>query len=390
MKIIAILNKYVSFQLIPLYVVSILIPLAIYGRAVGTEIKWGTYLVLFMLARMLMNNVNNSFAFVRLTTTIKAIRLFSVVAGISCLNLFFTGVDQPFYMSMYSILPYVLICFLYKECKRTPKAYEYLVAYSLVLLVLGFYRYFRQEAVLDVIGREQSSSNAFYFVLMPLPCVLLIKKNWIKVLALVLVTIVCIMSLKRTALVVVSVIVFMMLYQSVKTNKKMFFLIVITLVLGIYKYGGMMFERIDTIMFRLESIKDDGGSGRIDIYHNFLTQDIHDIFSLPGFIIGKGYRAFSRSQNYNLETVHNDYLEFTYAYGIPGLIFMIWLLFRLVKNLKVFNNDDYSFKNAYWCFLLLFVVYSMTGGIFSFIFTSIPLYVFIALAEYRIQHDTGY
>ena len=69
---------------------------------------------------------------------------------------------------------------------------------------------------------------------------------------------------------------------------------------------------------------------------------------------------------------------------------MIWLLFRLVKNLKVLNNEDFSFKNAYWCFLFVFVVYSMTGGIFSFIFTSIPLYVFIALAEYRIQYDTGY
>ena len=390
MKIIATLNKYLSFQLIPLYIVSMLIPLTIYGRAVGAEIKWGTYLVLFMLARMLINNVNSSFAFVHPTTTIKAIRLFSAVAGISCLNLFFTGVDQPFYMSMYSMLPYVLIYFLYKECKRTPKAYEYLIAYSLVLLVLGFYRYFRQEAVLDVIGREQSSSNAFYFALMPLPCVLLIKKNWVKVLALALVATVCIMSLKRTALVVVSVIVFMMFYQSVKTNKKMFFLIVVALVLGIYKYGGMMVERIDTIMFRLESIKDDGGSGRSDIYHDFLTQDIHDIFSLPEFIIGKGYRAFSRTHNYNLETVHNDYLEFTYAYGIPGLIFMIWLLFRLVKNLKVLNNEDFSFKNAYWCFLFVFVVYSMTGGIFSFIFTSILLYVFIALAEYRIQYDTGY
>lgn len=387
MKIIALFNKYISFDLLPLYIVSILMPLAIYGKAVNVETKWGTYMVLFMLTHMIMNNLVSPKSFVRPSMTIKGIMAFSFIAGISCFNLFFTNIDHPFYLAMYSLLPYVLICYLYQACERNSKVYDYLIAYSFILLVLGFYRYFRQEAVLDIIGRQQSSSNAFYFALMPLPCVLLIKNNWIKVIALALVTTVCIMSLKRTALIVMFIVIFMMVYQNLKANKKMVLLIVVVLIGGIYKLGDIMFEKIDAIMFRMENLIEDGGSGRSDIYHTFLTQDINKIYSFPELLIGNGYRSFMRAHNNILEAVHNDYLEFTYAYGISGFIFMVWFLFRQIKNIKYLKYYDLSFRNAYWCYLLLFVLYSMTGGIFSFIYSAMPLFIFIAVVEHKFKKD---
>lgn len=386
MKILSIIKDYISITLIPLYVVSFLIPLIIYGRAVSSDYQWGTYLVLFIVGYFLLNQKQTSVP----SKMIEYTKYFSVLVLVSGANILFASNLQHSVIQTigYSLVPYMLIVFCYRFCERNTKSENYLVFFSFILLVLGFYRYFRLEAVLDIIGREQASSNAFYYALMPLPCVLLSKNNIIKITGVSLATIVCVLSGKRTAIIAVAFVIFLMVYQNVKTNKKFIILLFLASMIAFHYYGDSLLERLDYVTMRLQGIQDDGGSGRTDLYMSFLHDDIYDLLSFPEAFIGEGFRGFSR-KHIGTEAVHNDYLEMMYSYGILGFIYMVYLLIHFIKKLRLMKELP-EIRNAYCCFLFLFIMYSMTGGVFTFIYSSIPLYLFIGLSEYKFnQYETN-
>lgn len=386
MKIIPIIKYYVSASLIPLYVISIIIPLIIYGRAVNADYQWGTYLVLFIVGYFILNQKQICVP----SKLIKYTKYFSVLVLLSGANILLASNLQHSVIQTigYSLVPYMLIIFSYRLCECNTKSEKYLVFYSFILLILGFYRYFRLEAVLDIIGREQASSNAFYYALMPLPCVLLSKNNIIKISGVSLAAIVCMLSGKRTAIIAVAFVIFLMIYQNIKTNKKIIILLFLASMVAFHYYGDSLLERLDYVTVRFQGIQDDGGSGRTDLYSNFWKDDINDLFSFPEAFIGEGFRGFSRKHN-GIETVHNDYLEMLYSYGILGFIYMIYLLLYFIKKIKLMKYMP-DIRNAYCCFLFLFIMYSMTGGVFSFIYSSIPLYLFIGISEHKFkQYETN-
>lgn len=386
MKLISIIKNYVSISLIPLYIISLLIPLIIYGRAVNSDYQWGTYLVLFIVGYFIVNQEQTCVS----SKMVEYTKYFSVLVLLSGANILLASNLQHSVVQTigYSLVPYMLIIFSYRFCERNSKSENYLVFYSFILLVLGFYRYFRLEGVLDLIGREQASSNAFYYALMPLPCVLLSKNNIIKIIGVSLSAIVCVLSGKRTAIIAVAFVIFLMIYQNVKNNKKLIILLFIALMVSFHYYGDSLLERFDYVTMRLQGIQDDGGSGRADLYSSFLEDDIYDLFSFPEAFIGEGFRGFSR-KHIGIDAVHNDYLEMMYSYGILGFIYMIYMLIYFIKKIK-FMKYMPDIRNAYCCFLFLFIMYSMTGGVFSFIYSSIPLYLFIGLAEHKFnQYETN-
>lgn len=386
MNLISLIKNYVSISLIPLYIISLLIPLIIYGRAVNSDYQWGTYLVLFIVGYFIFNQKQTCVP----SKMIEYTKHFSVLVLLSGANILLASNLQHSVIQTigYSLVPYMLIIFSYSFCERNSRSENYLVFYSFILLVFGFYRYFRLEGVLDIIGREQGSSNAFYYALMPLPCVLLSKNNIIKIIGISLSAIVCVLSGKRTAIIAVAFVIFLMIYQNVKTNKKLIILLFIALMVSLHYYGDFLLERFDYVTMRLQGIQDDGGSGRTDLYSSFLKDDIYDLFSFPEAFIGEGFRGFSR-KHIGIEAVHNDYLEMMYSYGILGFIYMIYMLIYFVKKIKLMKYMP-DIRNAYCCFLFLFIMYSMTGGVFSFIYSSIPLYLFIGLSEHKFkQYETN-
>ena len=115
------------------------------------------------------------------------------------------------------------------------------------------------------------------------------------------------------------------------------------------------------------------------LFLRFLTTDYNDIIGFPELLLGKGFRAYHRKYR-DVEAVHNDYLELFYSFGILGLCFMVWILVKTIKELRMYRKSpDYGL--AYWSFTILLIIYSFTGGVFTFIYSMLPLYIFMGYME---------
>ena len=120
MKRISIIKDYVSVSLIPLYIISILIPLIIYGRAVNADYQWGTYLVLFIVGYFILNQKRTYYP----SKMIKYTKYFSVLVLLSGANILLASNLQHSVIQTigYSLVPYMLIIFSYRLCECNTKS----------------------------------------------------------------------------------------------------------------------------------------------------------------------------------------------------------------------------------------------------------------------------
>ena len=240
-----------------------------------------------------------------------------------------------------------------------------------------------------------SSISCAYFSLFLLPIALTVKKYIGKIFFSIICLIPVLLSEKRTGFLVAIIGILVYLYLELKSSKQnkleRFLRWVITLV-GIIIMAFFIIDILDVHIFeRLEKIKEDEGSGRIEVW-NVTWKMICESSAIEIFI-GHGYNAVLEESPLIL-SAHSDFLEVLYDFGIIGFIayfgFIYMLTKRAIRDYK--NNGVYA--SVFLTSIVMVLVFSFSSHLV--VYPSYFLYVcmywglFIGFEERKYKKESNY
>ena len=210
----------------------------------------------------------------------------------------------------------------------------------LLLMLPIFYTAYRYLSVIIV------DPDSLFYITLLFPLVFCLNKDLYKIIAFILVGIICAISAKRSILIAYSFCLFIFILQySIlnRKNKKSAItnaIMLIGILLGVYWLIQSNSDVIDHITLRFQSISEDNGSGRQDIYDQLWKA--YDNNPIMQKMFGNGYR--SAVAVLGGVPAHNDMLEILYDFGILTLLCYIYILVRylliVVKELKKISLCD--------------------------------------------------
>lgn len=288
-------------------------------------------------------------------------------------NLLISLVDSFFWIAIFFIT-------YYSSKHRIRSNY---IPYFILIALVYIYILFLSFQLGDNINTPLSM-NSVYYILLALPLILMIKNNLIKILSILIIFSATIISLKRTALIalVVSLLFYYIinLYTTGTTMKKRLYtvlILLISLISLLYSYSYIIeYFNLDWSA-RLNSLANDGGSGRENIYRNVIDAQLNSNFF--EWLMGHGYNAVYVDLKMGL-TAHNDFLEIMYNYGILTFISYISLiLYLIIYNIKMIKVKS-SVAAPFSVSLILFLVMSLTSHLIIY-----PTYFILLVAFWGIE-----
>lgn len=321
------------------------------------------------------------------SSLLKLICLFLFHWTISSFNyLYFINQTIPYYkyfshtisvfMVFLSIFSFSIRCKYYKTV-----LYYWGCIYYLCGVYFNYYTYITYSDIVTV-------SNIFYYVLMPLPLVFISNNKMLNWSFLIVALVVAVFALKRSAIISIVLVSLLYFYVSMRKSYTVFIQIVFVLVvfslfvsfLGI----DLISSKYELLNHRFETFYDDRGSGRIDLLVEFINKDVKDLFSFPELFIGNGFASYKDKVLGLHEAYHNDFVDVLYSFGIIGVLFLLFFYFLLLKRLVYIKNNIEPLYIPYLISIVLFMIYSFSGGMFYFLYYSIPVFVCIAMSEASI------
>lgn len=263
-----------------------------------------------------------------------------------------------------------------------------LLKYATVLIVLTIYdfvMYMVMAKGIDGRSYEAVFQNNVGYRFIPILAMLLLVKRW-KFFLGGICFIFIMMSLKRGAMVIGSVVTVVLFLQAIKTvsrKKKMWaamFCMILAIGLGIWLIN--FYESTPLFQQRMEMTAKGDASGRNDIYAKLFDYAVNQDSDLA-FLIGNGADAtVGIAKNY----AHNDWLEIMINQGVIGVLiyiafFVMWFInYRKMKK----TCHDSSCVTCFGTLLFVFLALSL----FSMAYTSFgPVYaICIGTVFYRCKN----
>lgn len=298
-------------------------------------------------------------------------------------------VRDCFYVSFW----YFSILFFSIVIKKNSSEFLKKILLKLIQLAIVFMAIYIVWIFNGRISSSGTGTNAIHFIVLLLPCVFIIEKKNKKVLFIALILITTILSTKRQDFIVAIIgitIPYMIQIFFTDNNdkfKKIFSIMLVTL-LVITAYINLENRLNLEIFARLSSIKEDGGSGRTQIWKN--VWDAFDNGSLLQKIFGHGYSAVARdrvgkfsSYGVNYTSAHNDFLETLYDYGVCGLIMYSLFLISFIKKVFKVYACDIKIGSMYLCSIISYLVLCSLGHLLLY-----PTYIVFPLLFFTIGELT--
>ena len=244
------------------------------------------------------------------------------------------------------------------------------MVYTIIFLLLSIKSFYENSLkALTELDREESTNNAAYGFANLIPVLYFFrKKPFLQYCLLVLLGVFIFIGMKRGAMFIGGISVFVFLYSNIKnvTFKVkfiIFFFVLLLIVVGIY-YVSDMLETNLYFAYRVEQSLEGNASGRDTLYSTLWNAFISEP-NLIYVIFGKGANAtIGIAGNY----AHNDWLETITNNGILGGILLLSFFIALFKTLRKQRNRFTPYM--YYSFLILvFIIFSKT--IFSMSIQSI-------------------
>lgn len=295
-------------------------------------------------------------------------------------------------ISIFRIIFVVLLSFFpfYYLAKKRIISDKTMRAVFLIFFVVNVIGYIYESRLMRMIGDQKDQVNAIYGLVYLIPYIYFLKRKTTVYIVLVLFYLLVISSLKRGALMTVSLGSIVLLYWASMNNlykasrsKKIYsVLIVLLCIISIY----VLISSNDDMINRLNNIEEDGGSGRNLIYLGLLRAwPINAEFS--NFIFGYG---FAGTVIFVYTLAHNDWLEVAVNYGLIGLLVYILLwrnLFKIFRKLDKFSMYKYCLLSI----LLMWFVDSMYDRFFSGSYaTTTVMVVGYIVGRYELMLNNSY
>ena len=134
---------------------------------------------------------------------------------------------------------------------------------------------------------------------------------------------------------------------------------------------------------RINSIAEDQGSGRIDIYLN--TINLINEFSIFQLLFGTG--AFSFNQISWNSSAHNGFLQILFEFGLIGEILFIVLFVNLFKRLRYLRRNNSFLYQSYFSAIIVFFIMTMVSDVFATYLSLLFIFSYFGTVEGCIRHE---
>lgn len=380
---------YINVKYIAIYLFFIFYFIVSFGAGTSAHYRYAPYLLLSsVLCIFVYRNSRNDIVKNKLLSSLLGFAILVILFSINYMG--YTNPLCPYiqYLS-YSLLPFVTCFAIYRFVSNGKKEFDLILLIFIVFFITGIIRFFHEASVMRFFGSDFKSNNTFYQVLMPLPILFLGHKKILRFVFLIVAIYICVLSMKRSALISVSIIMVIYLYREVLVDKKSRLYTIIILLFSLFVFSryidlSAIYDSINVTMERMDQISEDGGSGRLDMISKFIETDFYDVC----FVFGKGFMGYHDKYPGVLAS-HNDLVEIYYSYGTLGLVLFFTFFWRLLKNTFKEIKSNTTNVLSYISALVLFILYTFAGGCFTFVNLSLSFFSFIALsqAQFLIKND---
>lgn len=242
-----------------------------------------------------------------------------------------------------SLLP-IYSCYYYsKNGMLTKETLIRFIPLFLIVAIVQYDYYQRQELMNIVSGREDITNNSGYVFLSLIPCMYIFKNRLLQVSGIIVCLLFVLFSVKRGAILVAGVTMIVYVFQqmrNVSSNRKILFLLLMIFV------GILLFQFLEDTLFqndyfisRFEDTMEGDSSDRDHIYSDILGK--YQSFNIHELVLGIGADGTLKiSHSY----AHNDWLEILVNQGFVGIImfFVYWRFFYMTtqsNNLSQLSRD---------------------------------------------------
>ncbi len=244
----------------------------------------------------------------------------------------------------------------------------------------------------NVLG-ERGHFGVAYYPLYLLPLMVACDKKWVKYIALAVVGVVIISSVKRGGLVALAM--GLPTYLLVKRHieqkgiKGLIITLLLVLVVALVFYYAVV-NLGDNVLERLFNSDDDTGSGRTEIWAGIFQRLAEQDFS--NWILGNGYLATMTGTSNGIRSgfsAHNDFLECLYDYGVVTLFCYLGFLFSWAKYIVKTIHQHSRFAAPLAMMWVMYVILSMISIIvlyYTSLLSMITVGTLIGWNEYE-QHN---
>lgn len=348
-------------------------------------IPFVSYVINFSLSVFLI--VSGKIKKDRLTTPITLLFIINIISSI----IFPSGdlgILMSLLMSTYWITTYIIFSYIINKKYDKKKIDKVILA---VFYTLAFFFLFGLNSHDNSIADVLIGNNNIYYPLLMLPWVATLtsqKKKWVTIIILAILTV---LSLKRTAIIIIVGAILVLLIMSNKSKEfksKSVYYIAIPLSIIVIALIYMPNSPLADVMTRFESIEDDKGNGRLDIYADVIM--IFNDQTTSHKIFGSGYRHVQETlvnqSNYATQiSAHNDFLEILYDYGYFGLIIYLFLHIRIIKRAMYLYKKKSKLASPYISSYLIFLIMATFSHLIIYPTYFLLLVTFWAYSEKQIQ-----
>ena len=218
-------------------------------------------------------------------------------------------------------------------------------------------------------GEDAFVSNLVFWPLCTMPFIFLIEKRIPKWIFLFVITVLVVITAKRSATISLIITIFFyvlfLIKDSGKTRSKSKFRMILLIgVLGVASYfiiDKFLSSEVVIVSNRLSTMQEDQGSGRMGIYSGVINS-INN-FDLADYLVGKGYRSILSTGHTN---AHNDALQVFYEYGIVGLIFYLVITVAAIKRLFYVRKRYPKYYPGYMASISIYVVLGLVSNLYAY------------------------
>ena len=259
------------------------------------------------------------------------------------------------YRCVAGFVSFTLLSSIGRDSVRSARKHRMFIGAIAVIFVFWFASY-----VLSVAGqrtaRNWGYANYVYMLFALFPFSFFFRKKLWRYAFFGLLVVAAVLSLKRTAFILLCMYALLYLVYSFRhqrLNKRMFWLLLLVFgaVLYVLLFTDIFQQFAEKYLYRFANVEEDNMGGRLDIWKAGLGMWWNGGF-IP-IMVGTDY-------TYEGLSMHNDYIEMLVTYGVIGLLTMLAVLFRFLKEYKAVRRTGieplkkaYAFSLANFAILML-------------------------------------
>lgn len=246
------------------------------------------------------------------------------------------------------------------------------------LIIVGAYVFYQSMHM----KQFESQSNMIYFLILPVPMILLHCNSKWRFRILLLTSFLALLSMKRSMILAIILFWAIYIFKDLFSKGKKSLAIAISVILFGVAYGSI--EVVDKITAgglssrTVNYEKDDISNGREAIYD--VTLDMIANSSDIQLIFGHGHNAVRRHSPLEI-SAHNDFLEIIYDYGIVALLIYLGLWVYVIKQFLFHYRNNTVYFIPYTLSICIFIVMACVSQLVLYVSYFLYLVMFWGVVQ---------